>query len=86
MKQSGLGSHQRRFPAEQLRAGTLRYEISVQGADGYTTFPAALAGFPTNWDFYGTPVAGAHRPARRTDSAVLMPLSIRIRSLPIIAG
>ena len=54
MKQSGL-EYSAQIPAEQLRAGTLRYEISVQGADGYTTFPAALAGFPTNWDFYGRP-------------------------------
>jgi hypothetical protein len=54
MKPDGL-EYSGQIPAEQLRAGTLRYEISVQGADGYTTFPAALAGFPTNWDFYGHP-------------------------------
>ena len=54
MKQDGL-EYSAQIPAGQLRDGTLRYEISVQGADGYTTFPGARAGFPTDWDFYGQP-------------------------------
>ena len=54
MKQEGL-EYSAEIPADQLRDGTLRYEISVQGADGYTTFPGAQSGFPTDWDFYGQP-------------------------------
>jgi hypothetical protein len=41
------------IPGEQLRAGTLRYHIVVQGATGPRTFPSALPGLPTDWDFYG---------------------------------
>ncbi len=54
MKPDGL-TYSAQIPAEQLRPGTLRYEISVQGTDGYTTFPSAQSGMPTDWDFYGQP-------------------------------
>jgi hypothetical protein len=52
MKQDGL-VYAAQVPAEQLRVGTLRYEISVQDAEGYTTFPSMQSGLPTDWDFYG---------------------------------
>jgi len=43
------------IPGEQLRAGTLRYDISVQQPSGPITFPSDLAGLPTDWGFYGQP-------------------------------
>jgi len=52
MQPAGLG-YSAEIPADQLRPGTLRYEISVQGADGFETFPAMQSGRPTDWDFYG---------------------------------
>lgn len=43
------------IPGDQLPAGLLRYHIAVRGPDGYTTFPAQVSGFPTDWDFTGEP-------------------------------
>ncbi|HKE46176.1 MAG TPA: hypothetical protein VKB41_16695 [Steroidobacteraceae bacterium] len=55
MKSIGGFEYRALIPGDQLRRGTLRYEISVQHADGYTTFPSNLPGLPTDWDFYGKP-------------------------------
>jgi hypothetical protein len=43
------------IPGKLLQPGTLRYEIAVLGPGGYTTFPAQVNAFPTDWDFYGEP-------------------------------
>jgi hypothetical protein len=43
------------IPGMLLRPGTLRYHIAVKGPRGYESFPSAMEGRPTDWDFYGDP-------------------------------
>jgi hypothetical protein len=52
------------IPGELVRAGTFRYHIAVRGADGVTTFPSEIAGFPTDWDFTGEGWTARIVPAR----------------------
>jgi hypothetical protein len=41
------------LPAEEMRAGILRYHIVVKSADGHKTFPSMIDALPTDWHFYG---------------------------------
>ncbi|HXQ82036.1 MAG TPA: hypothetical protein VN775_12025 [Opitutaceae bacterium] len=51
---SGFG-YSAEIPGGQLQPGTLRYHIAVKGTGGYETFPSAMDGLPTDWDYYGEP-------------------------------
>jgi hypothetical protein len=55
MKRTAGFEYSVEIPGEQVRAGTLRYHIAVQGPGGYESFPCATQGFPTDWDFIGKP-------------------------------
>ncbi len=41
------------IPGDQLLLDTLRYHIVVKGPAGNETYPAGVAGSPTDWDFTG---------------------------------
>jgi hypothetical protein len=55
MKRTAGFVYSAEIPGGQLQPGTLRYHIAVKGPAGYETFPSAMAGLPTDWDFYGEP-------------------------------
>jgi hypothetical protein len=55
MKQVSGFEYAAEIPGDQVRVGTLRYHIVVEGPDGYTTFPSRTKAFPKDWDFYGDP-------------------------------
>jgi hypothetical protein len=55
MKRTAGFVYSAEIPGGQLQPGTLRYHIAVKGPAGYETFPSAMGGLPTDWDFYGEP-------------------------------